>query len=85
MVLPQLTGLRRFMAGRGFKFDAGPNSQTTSEGGRSVGLWGRDIATHIVTCQASLGPLMDTPKDAAKAISAGFMAGRARGDRETIV
>ena len=31
MMLPKLTGFRRFIAGRGCKFDAGPNYQTTSQ------------------------------------------------------
>ncbi len=31
MMLPKLTKSRRFIASRGFKFDAWPNSQTTSQ------------------------------------------------------
>ncbi len=32
MMLPKLTKSRRFISSRGFKFDAWPNSQTTSDG-----------------------------------------------------
>ena len=34
MILPKLKGFRRFTTGRGFKYNAWPNSQTTSEADR---------------------------------------------------
>ncbi len=41
-MLPKLTGFRRFITGRGFNFDAGPNSQTIPKPGSRVAVVAAD-------------------------------------------